>query len=54
MKNIDVKSTIIGFLLCAVVFLAMGNARQATVQVEIVSIKKPVGVFSSWDAINTK
>ena len=54
MKSIDVKSMIIGFLLCAVVFLAMGNARQATMQVEIVSIKKPGVLFGSWDAINTK
>jgi len=53
MKSIDVKSLIIGFLLCAVVFLAMGNARQAVQQVEIVSIHKPVsGIW--WDAINTK
>jgi hypothetical protein len=52
MKSIDVKSMIIGFLLCAVVFLTMGLANQAVQEVRIVGIDK--GSFESWDAISTK
>ena len=52
MKSIDVKSMIIGFLLCAVVVLSMGLANQAVQEVRIIGIDK--GAFESWEAINTK
>ncbi len=51
MKTIDTKSLIIGFLLSAVLFLAMGLANNATQDVRIVEIDKAIG--GSWDAINT-
>ena len=51
MKTIDTKSLIIGFLLSAVLFLAMGLANNATIDVRIVEIDKAIG--GSWDAINT-
>ena len=51
MKTIDIKSLIIGFLLSAVLFLAMGLANNATIDVRIVEIDKVIG--GSWDAINT-
>ena len=51
MKTIDTKSLIIGFLLSAVLFLAMGLANNATQDVRIVEIDKRIG--GSWDAINT-
>lgn len=49
MKNIDIKSVIIGFLLCAILFLSMGLANNATIDVRIVEIDKKFG--GSWDAI---
>jgi|TARA_B100000959_G_C14961133_1_gene615826 hypothetical protein len=52
MKSIDIKSAIIGFLLCAVLFLSMGLANNATQDVRIVGVDKKFG--ESWDAINTK
>ena len=52
MKNIDIKSLIIGFLLCSVLFLSMGLANNAVQEVRIVGIDK--GSFESWEAINTK
>ena len=50
MKTIDIKSAIIGFLLCAVLFLSMGLANNAAIGVRIVEIDKKIG--GSWDAIN--
>ena len=52
MKSIDVKSMIIGFLLCAVVFLTMGLANQAVQEVRIVGIDHKG--LERWEAINTK
>ena len=52
MKSIDIKSLIIGFLLCAVLFLSMGLANNATQEVRISGIDKVS--FESWDAISTK
>jgi len=50
MKSIDIKSAIIGFLLCAVLFLSMGLANNNAAQdVRIVEIDKKA--FGSWDAI---
>ena len=50
MKSIDPKSLIIGFLLCAVLFLTMGLANNnAPMSVRIIGIDK--GTFESWDAI---
>ena len=50
MKNIDIKSVIIGFLLCAVLFLSMGLANNNAAQdVRITGISKPI--VGSWDAI---
>ena len=50
MKTIDIKSAIIGFLLCAVLFLSMGLANNNAAQdVRIVEIDKKIG--GSWDAI---
>ena len=50
MRTIDIKSAIIGFLLCAVLFLSMGLANNnATQDVRITSISKPI--VGSWDAI---
>ena len=49
MKTIDIKSAIIGFLLCAVLFLSMGLANNAVQDVRIVEIDKKFG--GSWDAI---
>ena len=55
MKTIDVKSLIIGFLLCAVIFLATGsraNTLNAATDVRIVEIDRDIG--ADWDAIDTK
>ena len=52
MKTIDIKSLIIGFLLSAVLFLTLGLANNATLDVRIVEIDKRIG--GSWDAIDTK
>ena len=52
MKNIDIKSLIIGFLLCAILFLSMGLANNAPQEVRIIGIDK--GPFENWDAIATK
>ena len=49
MKLIDLKSLIIGFLLCAVVFLTLGLAQADVVKVRIIGIDK--ASFESWDAI---
>ena len=49
MKQIDLKSFLIGFLLCAVTFLSMGQSSGGPTQVRIVGINK--GSFESWDAI---
>ena len=49
MKSIDPKSLIIGFLLCAVLFLTMGRANNNPMSVRIIGIDK--GTFESWDAI---
>ena len=49
MKSIDPKSLIIGFLLCAVLFLTMGLANNSPMSVRIIGIDK--GTFESWDAI---
>ena len=49
MKLIDLKSLIIGFLLCAVVFLTLGLAQSDVVKVRIIGIDK--ASFESWDAI---
>jgi len=49
MKPIDLKSLIIGFLLCAVVFLTLGLAQADVVKVRIIGIDK--ASFESWDAI---
>ena len=51
MKTIDIKSAIIGFLLCTVLFLATGlaNNNAAIQEVRIVGIDK--GVLENWDAI---
>ena len=43
MKIIDIKSAIIGFLLCAVLFLSMGLANNATIDVRIVEVDKKIG-----------
>ncbi len=48
-KQIDLKSLIIGFLLCAVVFLTLGLAQADVVKVRIIGIDK--SSFESWDAI---
>ena len=53
MKTIDIKSVIIGFLLCAVLFLSMGLANNNAKQgVRIIGIRKGAGEF--WDAIDVK
>lgn len=50
MKYIDPKSLIIGFLLCAFLFLTLGLANNnAPMSVRIIGIDK--GSFESWDAI---
>jgi len=50
MKTIDIKSAIIGFLLCTVLFLSTGLANNNAIQeVRIVGINKGAGEF--WDAI---
>ena len=49
MKNIDIKSLIIGFLLCAVAFFSLGLARAEVVNVRIIGIDK--ALFEQWDAI---
>ena len=49
MKQIDPKSLMIGFLLCAVVFLTLGLAQADVVKVRIIGIDK--ASFESWDAI---
>jgi hypothetical protein len=49
MKTIDIKLVIIGYLLCAVLFLSMGLTNNATIDVRIVEIDKKFG--GSWDAI---
>ncbi|MFM1555389.1 MAG: hypothetical protein ACKJR1_02765 [Limisphaerales bacterium] len=49
MKPIDLKSLIIGFLLCAVAFLTLGLAQADVVKVRIIGIDK--ASFESWDAI---
>ena len=48
-KQIDLKSLIIGFLLCAVAFLTLGLAQADVVKVRIIGIDK--SSFESWDAI---
>ena len=49
MKLIDPKSLIIGFLLCAVVFLTLGLTQADVVKVRVIGIDK--ASFESWDAI---
>ena len=49
MKTIDIKSAIIGFLFCVVLFLSMGLANNAVQDVRIAGIDKRIG--GSWDAI---
>ena len=50
MKTIDIKSAIIGFLLCTVLFLSTGLANNnAVIDVRIVEIDKKIG--GSWDPI---
>ena len=50
MKTIDIKSAIIGFLLCTVLFLSTGLANNnAAIDVRIIEIDKKFG--GSWDAI---
>ena len=49
LKQIDPKSLIIGFLLCAAVFLTLGLAQAEVVKVRIIGIDK--AAFESWDAI---
>ena len=59
MKTIDLKSLLIGFLPCAVLFLAMASKdenantlQNGTINVRIVEIDRGIG--ADWDAINTK
>ncbi|MEC8927723.1 MAG: hypothetical protein VX705_00795 [Verrucomicrobiota bacterium] len=59
MKTIDLKSLIIGFLLCAVLFLATASKeedtstfRNGTINVRLVEIDRGIG--ADWDAIQTK
>ena len=50
MKTIDIKSAIIGFLLCTVLFLSTGLANNnAAIDVRIIEIDKKFG--GSWDTI---
>ncbi len=50
MKTIDIKSAIIGFLLCVVLFLSTGLANNnAAIDVRIVEIDKKIG--GNWDPI---
>ena len=49
LKQFDLKSLIIGFLLCAVVFLTLGLTQADVVKVRIIGIDK--SSFESWDAI---
>jgi hypothetical protein len=48
-KQIDLKSLIIGFLLCAVIFLTLGLAQADVVKVRIIGIDK--SDLESWDVI---
>lgn len=59
MKTIELKSLLIGFLLCAVLFLAMASKdenantpQNSTINVRIVEIDRGIG--ADWDAISTK
>ena len=53
MKTIDIKSAIIGFLLCTVLFLSTGLANNNTPQeVRIIGIDK--GSLENWDAIKVR
>ena len=57
MKTIDIKSLLMGFLLCTVIFLAAGfrataNDNAGPISVRIVEIDRGIG--SSWDAIEVK
>ena len=55
MKTIDIKSLIIGFLLCAVIFLAAvfrSAANVGPISVRLVEIDRGIG--SDWDAIEVK
>jgi len=45
MKQVDIKSLIIGFLLSAVVFLSLGFTRAEVVKVRIIGID--IGSFES-------
>ena len=49
LKQFDLKSLIIGFLLCAVVFLPLGLTQADVAKVRIIGIDK--ASFESWDAI---
>ncbi len=49
MKPIDLKSLIIGFLLCTVVFLTLGLTQADVVKVRVIGIDK--ASLESWDAI---
>ena len=50
MKEIDIKSLLIGFLLAATILLAMGAA-SGTQNVRIVGVDKN---FTDWDAIKVE
>ena len=59
MKTIDLKSLLIGFLLCAVLFLATASKeedsatfRNGTINARLVETDRGIG--ADWDAINTK